>query len=114
MSDNQATTASPEIVEPKTAAERSAAIANTWTDPAIKAARSVRNRVTVDGVEYRSVLAAFKALDLQVSRHVPFRQKLKASETGKANFQVEGNKPGTVVDFLFTIVPADEEAPAAE
>ena len=105
-----------ENITPDTAApvvDRSAAVAATWTNPAVKASRSVRNHVQVNGVEYRSVAAAFKELDLPMSRHVPLRQKLKAADTGKATFQVPGEKEGTVVDYLFTLVPSGP-ADAAE
>lgn len=96
----------------KVPADRSAATASTWLNPAVKAARSVRSRVVVNGVEYRSVLAAFETLGLPVSRHSPFRKTLKTSPTGKASFQVEGAKPGTVVDYLFSLAPASEKAAA--
>lgn len=94
----------------KARANRSAAVSKTWTDPGVAASRAARHQVTVGLVQYRSVGAAFDALGLPATRHVAFRQKLKASPTGKANFQVEGDKPGTVVDYVFAIVPpADPE-----
>jgi hypothetical protein len=66
-------------------ADRSAAIAATWADPAVAAARAQRSKVFVEGRgEYRSVKAAFIALGLPVSKHIPFRMKLKAS--GQALF----------------------------
>lgn len=66
-------------------ADRSAAIAATWADPEVAAARAQRSKVFVEGRgEYRSVKAAFVALGLPVSKHIPFRMKLKAS--GQALF----------------------------
>lgn len=66
-------------------ADRSAAISATWADPEVAAARAARHKVFVEGRgEYRSVKAAFIALGLPVSKHIPFRMKLKAS--GQALF----------------------------
>jgi hypothetical protein len=60
-------------------ADRSAAIAATWADPEVAAARAQRSKVVVEGRgEFRSVKAAFIALGLPVSKHIPFRMKLKA------------------------------------
>lgn len=59
--------------------DRSRAIATTWTDPAVAAARAQRHKVVVEGRgEFRSVKAAFLALGLPVSKVIPFRMKLKA------------------------------------
>lgn len=55
-----------------------------WDDPAVRAARAQRDHVRAAGVEYRSVLAAFVALELPVSRHIAFRKQLKAA--GRAVF----------------------------
>jgi len=65
-------------------AERAAAIAASWNDPEVKAARVARHSVTVNGVEYRSVREAFRALGLPDSKHIKFRMDLKA--TGKQAF----------------------------
>jgi hypothetical protein len=60
-------------------ADRSAAIAATWADPEVAAARAQRSKVVVEGRgEFRSVKAAFIALGLPVSKHIPFRMQLKA------------------------------------
>jgi hypothetical protein len=61
------------------------AVAKTWANKEIAARRSVKNKVKVGGVEYRSVLAAFKELDLPVAKHQAFRLELK--EKGKARFE---------------------------
>lgn len=67
-------------------ADRSAAISATWANPEVAAARAQRSKVFVEGRgEYRSVKAAFVALGLPISKHIPFRMKLKAS--GAAHFE---------------------------
>ena len=60
---------------------RSAAIMKSWTNKKTAAKRSQRSHVEVDGVEYRSVRAAFIALGLDLSIHIQFRMLLK--EQGK-------------------------------
>lgn len=66
-------------------ADRSAAISATWGNPEVAAARAMRHKVVVEGRgEFRSVKAAFIALGLPVSKHIPFRMKLK--EKGAALF----------------------------
>ena len=61
-----------------------------WQDAAVRAARSARHRVTVDGVEYRSVAAAFQALGLPMGKHIKTRAQLKMA--GKLTFECFGNK----------------------
>lgn len=61
-------------------------IAKSWQDSEVAAKRKQRTNVIViaeDGTtnEYRSVAAAFKALDLDLKHHIPFRMLLK--EKGK-------------------------------
>lgn len=63
------------------ATRRSTAIAKSWEDKAVHAKRRQRSGVEVDGVSYRSVRAAFVALDLPLKDHINFRMLLKA--TGK-------------------------------
>lgn len=63
----------------------SEAIAKSWNNPEVREARSARNKVTVDGIEYNSVRHAFVELGLPVSKHIAFRGQLKAS--GKLAFQ---------------------------
>lgn len=86
----------------KIPADRSAAVSATWQDPAVAAARSMRNAVIVEGVRYSSVGKAFTALNLPMNKHVNFRIKLKASETGK--LEIDGR--------TFELAPAT--VPAAE
>lgn len=61
------------------------AAADTWNDEGVRAARSMRHRVEVAGVEYRSVSAAFKALRLPLAKHSPFRGALV--KAGTLDFQ---------------------------
>lgn len=57
------------------------AAADTWRDENVRAARAMRHRVEVGGVEYRSVSAAFKALRLPLAKHSPFRGALVKAGT---------------------------------
>lgn len=68
----------------KAPSDRSAAIAASWADKNVAAARAQRNGVSVDGVEYRSVAAAFTALGLPMGVHIRFRGALKAA--GKLSY----------------------------
>lgn len=72
--------------------DRSAAIAQSWEDPNVRAARAERTHVKVNGVEYPSVRKAFEALGLPDSKHIKFRMELKS--VGKLAF--EGNTFVTV------------------
>lgn len=65
--------------------KRAESIAESWKDPNVAAKRAQRTAVRVDGVEYRSVRAAFIALGLPLSKHIRFRMALKAA--GKAEFE---------------------------
>ncbi len=82
--------------EKKVAASRSEATANSWANKRVAKDRSVKNKVTVDGKEYNSVLDAFKKLKLPVGKHIRFRGELKAA----GNKVFEGHK--------FRIVPQGE------
>lgn len=64
---------------PAASASRSASIAASWADPEVRTERSVRTRVLVDGVEYRSVAQAFAKLGLSMGAHIRFRMDLKAA-----------------------------------
>lgn len=85
-------------------ASNSAGVAASWADPAVKAARTTRNGVTVtlddeDGTEvfeYKSTRTAFEAHDLPDGKHIRFRMKLKASKAEM--FEHEGKK------YFFKIV----------
>lgn len=64
--------------EAKPASEaRSAGVSKSWQDPEVRAKRSVRHFVRVDGNEHRSVRAAFIALGLPLKEHIRFRMLLK-------------------------------------
>lgn len=89
-----AKSAAKKKAEKEATVSRSDAIKVSWEDPAVKAARSIKNKVKVGGVEYRSLKAAFEALNLPVKKHLAFRLELKAA--GRKTF--EGH--------VFTIVPS--------
>jgi hypothetical protein len=86
----------------ETAKLRSASTRESWSKPGVHEARRKRDGVSVDGVQYKSVRDAFKALGLPDSKHVPFRKKLKAA--GALGFEHEGKTTN------FTIVKL-EKAP---
>jgi len=67
---------------------RSESIAASWTDKNVAASRSQRDHVEVAGVEYRSVAAAFLALNLPMGKHIKFRADLKAAGKG----EIDGHK----------------------
>lgn len=58
-------------------AQRAAAITKSWKDPKVKAKRSARHGVKVDGKEFRSVKAAYEHFGLPLSTHISFRMRLK-------------------------------------
>lgn len=65
---------------------RSAAIAKSWADPAVAAARSERTGVAVKGKgEFPSVRKAFVALGLPLAKHIKFRGDLKKAGTLEIN-----------------------------
>ena len=81
-------------------AKRSHAIARSWFDAEVAAKRSRRDHVAVNGVEYRSVLAAFKALNLPIGQHIKFRMALKEAGTGV--YEHDGK------EYEFNLVPKGE------
>jgi len=83
------------------AADRSAAIAASWQDPKVRAARAERRPVKVGGEVYKSVPAAFVALGLPLSNVVRFRMGLKASDSGRAVFETDKG-----VKHTFVLQPA--------
>jgi hypothetical protein len=79
----------PSIRRAPVSAERSAGIAASWCDKAIRAKRCERTSVRVRSGnkivgDYKSTAAAFRALSLPMSGHIKFRMTLKAS--GSATF----------------------------
>jgi len=70
-------------------------VAGSWQDKAVAAARSKKDRVKVGGAEYRSVGAAFVALNLPMNKHIAFRSELKS----KSRATFEGH--------IFTIVKGE-------
>lgn len=75
----------------KEPADRSAAIAASWEDKKVAAARAARHAVKVAGETYKSVKAAFEALKLPLSKHIKFRGELK-TEGRKTFVDDKGNK----------------------
>lgn len=69
-------------------ADRSAAIAKSWEDPAVAAKRAERNAVKAGNKVYRSVKQAFEDLGLPLSKHIRFRMELKS--VGTMTFKHEG------------------------
>jgi septum formation inhibitor MinC len=72
----------------KPATTRAQGVGESWKDPKVAAARSVKNKVRVGGQVYNSTWAAFQALKLDPSKHLKFRAHLKAQKV--ATF--EGHK----------------------
>lgn len=69
-------------------ADRSAAIAKSWEDPAVAAKRAERNSVKAGNKVYRSVKQAFEDLGLPLQKHIKFRMELKS--VGTMTFKHEG------------------------
>jgi hypothetical protein len=70
---------------PVASVSRSAAIAASWANPEVAAARATRVEVVVEGMgAFKSVPAAFRALNLPMGRMIPFRLVIKAQ--GEATF----------------------------
>lgn len=88
--------------EPK-AASRSEAIQRSWADPKTRAARAARYAVRASGQNFPSVPAAFRALGLPMSVHIPFRGKLR--DAGTLDF-VYQDSDGAQRKVKFTIVEA--------
>ena len=99
------------------------AVAATWNDPAVKAKRMERHNIyvtdqTKEGapeVYYKSVLEAFKALGLMISRHIKFRAACKAAGDAGLVYK-QAMADGTEVAYLFRAVeqPKAEAKPKAE
>jgi hypothetical protein len=79
--DDEEELSPPEEAQPVHSEARSAGIAKSWQNPETRAKRIQRNGVRVDGEHYRSVPAAFRALDLPMKDLVAFRMQLKADKT---------------------------------
>lgn len=86
---NKGTKASTKEAKPTARGE---AIAASWGNKKTAAARSLKQKVKVDGVEYNSVAAAFEALKLPLGQHIKFRMELKASAGGRKTFETDKGK----------------------
>lgn len=77
----------------------SKSIKASWKNPEVAVRRSAKNHVRVRGQgEFRSVCAAFAALDLPMGQHAAFRAELK--KLGRGSFRHEGKS------YAFTVVNA--------
>lgn len=74
--------------ERATPEQRSKAVKDSWDDKGVRAARSARHNVRVDGTLHDSVLKAFVALKLNTKAHQRVRREVVAH--GKTEF--EGHK----------------------
>lgn len=94
MKARDATAKTTPKVGAKSGLTLSQAIAASWADPSVAAARMTRHGVVVtcngSTGEFKSVRAAFSALGLPDSKHIRFRMKVK--ELGQAIFEHEGQK----------------------
>lgn len=79
---------------------RSEAIAASWGDKKVAAARSLKHKVKVGGTEYNSVADAFRQLKLPMGHHIRFRMELKAA--GKKVYETAKG-----VKHIFTLVQQD-------
>lgn len=84
------------VKPPAKSLTRADGVRKSWSDKNTHDLRSARHRVAVNGVEYRSVRAAFTALDLPLSKHIKFRSQLKAAKVLAWNDK-----------FQFSLVAAD-------
>lgn len=73
------------------------AIAESWNDPVVTAKRTTRNKVTVNGTEFKSVRDAFAACGLPMGKHIKFRMSLKETQAETFEFN------GTRFDFKIVI-----------
>ena len=82
---------------PAKSVNRSKSISESWNNPDVAAKRARRDSVKVSGAGvFRSVLEAFKSLNLPQSKHIKFRMALK--QVGSGVFEYGGKA------YEFTIV----------
>lgn len=92
---NGNTTKEEEIMAKDTGKKIAEATKRSWANKTVAKARSVKHRVKVGGVEYKSTRAAFEALKLDLNRHSAFRVELKAAgrkKFGEHTFTLVENK----------------------
>ena len=83
VAKNPEMVAKKSVAKVETVASRSKSISESWNNPEVAAKRAQRNSVKVGKEVYRSVLEAFKKLQLPVSQHIKFRMALKAAKTAE-------------------------------
>lgn len=92
----------PAAPAPTGNATRSEAIARSWADVKVRAARAARHPVEVNGKQFKSVSAAWRELAIEpdhFNRHIRFRGELVAK--GRAEYVNDAGKK-----FAFTTVGA--------
>lgn len=92
----------PAAPTPASNATRSEAIARSWADVKVRAARAARHPVEVNGKQFKSVSAAWRDLAIEpdhFNRHIRFRGELVAK--GRAEYVNDAGKK-----FTFTTVGA--------
>lgn len=92
----------PAAPAPAGNATRSEAIARSWADVKVRAARAARHPVEVNGKQFKSVSAAWRDLAIEpdhFNRHIRFRGELVAK--GRAEYVNDAGKK-----FTFTTVGA--------
>ncbi len=104
--------AAKKAAAPMTAEARSKLVAKTWKDPDVAASRATHHAVKVGGETFRSVLAAFQALNLPIGRHIPFRKALKAQGVGGSlAFETDDGKK---TKFTLVELPKVDRKPAVK
>ena len=83
---------------PAKSVTRAEGVRKSWSDKAVHDRRSVKHRVQVNGVEFKSVRAAFEHHGLPMTKHIKFRAQLKAAGSLAWNEK-----------FHFTVVQAAAE-----
>lgn len=78
-----------------------------WTDPDVRAARTQRHGVEVDGVYYSSVAEAFRVLGLDMKKCIEFRGELKKAGEDTAAYK----NPETGEFLHWVIVPFRKAVP---
>lgn len=89
--------------EAEIAAKRAAGTSRTWDDPEVRAKRTARHGIEVDGVYYKSVAEAYRVLELPMSKHIAHRIDLKKMAEGEVDN--EYGMEWKVVPYRYTEKP---------
>lgn len=90
-----AANAPPAQKPPRGEGAQSGAVAASWADPQVAAARAQRHAVVVAGERYKSVRKAFEALGLDLKQH------------GKVRAQLVKDGKVTFAEHKFALAPAE-------